>query len=297
MLPRRPWLELQMRFDRLKRREFIAAFGGAAAWPFVAGAQQSAAMRGIGVLMAFGENDPEGSKWLSGFTKELQDLGWTGGKNVNLHVRWGAGNPERIQTLAKELVSLKPNVILAHGTPVTRALHRETRTIPIVFVTVGDPVGDGFVTNLSRPGGNITGFIFLEAEVGGNWLELLTEMAPDIKVAAAMFNPDTAPRRGTYYLPSFEAAAKTHNVEPITLPVLSIADIENGIALLGDGRAGGLVATGDPFLLIDRKATIALAAPKKGARRLFSCRFCPRRRLDFLWTGQRGYISACSSIR
>jgi putative tryptophan/tyrosine transport system substrate-binding protein len=173
------------------------------------------------------------------------------------------GYPERIQTLAKELVSLKPNVILAHGTPVTRALHRETRTIPIVFVTVGDPVGDGFVTNLSRPGGNITGFIFLEAEVGGKWLELLTEMAPDIKVAAAMFNPDTAPRRGTYYLPSFEAAAKTHNVEPITLPVLSIADIENGIALLGDGRAGGLVATGDPFLLIDRKATIALAAQRK----------------------------------
>jgi putative tryptophan/tyrosine transport system substrate-binding protein len=231
--------------------------------PFAARAQRSAGVRSIGVLMGFAENDPEGNKWLSMFTSGLKELGWNDGGNAQLHVRWGAGNPERIQMLAKELVSLHPDVIRSHGTPVTRALKRETSTVPIVFVTVGDPVGDGFIKSLSQPGGNITGFIFIEAEIGGKWVELLTEIAPNIKVAAAMFNPDTAPHRGTYYLPSFEAAARARHLDPIAAAVHSRTDIETSITLLAKDHAGGFAAMGDPYLLIDRKYTIALAAEKK----------------------------------
>jgi putative tryptophan/tyrosine transport system substrate-binding protein len=148
----------------MRRREFIAFASGAAAWPLTARAQQTERMRRIGVLMAFAENDPEGTLWVSSFTKGLHELSWIDGRNVRLDVRWAAGRPERIQKFAKELVNLQPDVIVAHGTPVTAALQRETRTIPIVFVTVSDPVGDGFVASLSRPGGNITGFHFSERE-------------------------------------------------------------------------------------------------------------------------------------
>jgi putative ABC transport system substrate-binding protein len=248
----------------MKRREFITLVGGAAAaWPLMARAQQPDRMRRIGVLMAFSENDPEGTVWLSNFTKGLQELGWTDGRNAQVDIRWGAGNPERMRMFAKELVNLQPDVILSHGTPVTRALQRETRTIPIVFVTVGDPVGDGYVASLPRPGGNLTGFIFAEAEIGGKWLELLTEIAPNVKRAAAMFNPDTAPHRGAYYLPSFEAAARSLKVEPITMPVHSRAEIEAGITSLGREPGGGFVAMGDPFILIDRKSTLLLATQNK----------------------------------
>jgi putative tryptophan/tyrosine transport system substrate-binding protein len=223
-------------------------------------AQQPDHVRRIGVLMAFAENDPEGRSWLSRFTNGLEQLGWIDGRNAQLIVRWAAGDPERTLLLAKDLVGLQPEAILSHGTPITRALQRETSTIPIVFVTVGDPVGDGYAASLSRPGGNLTGFIFVEAEMGSKWLELLKTVAPNVKRVAAMFNPDTAPRHGTYYLPSFEAAARLLKVEPIIMPVRSMADIEDGITLLGREPGGGLVATGDPFLLIDRASITALAA-------------------------------------
>jgi putative ABC transport system substrate-binding protein len=144
----------------IRRREFITLLGGAAvAWPLAARAQQAARVRRIGVLMAFSQNDPEGTVWLSMFTKGLQELGWTDGTSAQFEVRWSAGNPEQMRIFAKELIDLQPDAILSHGTPVTRALHRETQTIPIVFVTVGDPVGDGYVASLARPGGNLTGFI------------------------------------------------------------------------------------------------------------------------------------------
>jgi putative tryptophan/tyrosine transport system substrate-binding protein len=244
----------------MRRREFIAGLSAAAAWPVAARAQQAERVRRIGVLMAFGENDPEGRSWLSRFTNGLEQVGWIDGRNAQLIVRWAAGDPERTPVLAKDLVSLQPEAILSHGTPVTRALQRETSTIPIVFVTVGDPVGDGYAASLSRPGGNLTGFIFVEAEMGSKWLELLKTVAPNLKRAGAMFNPDTAPRHGTYYLPSFEAAARLLKVEPIIMPVRSMADIEDEITALGREPGGGFVATGDPFLLIDRASTTALAA-------------------------------------
>ena len=143
----------------MRRREFIAGLGGAAAWPLAARAQQPDRMRRIGVLMAWDENDPEAKACLSGFTQGLAELGWTDGRNLRMDVRWAAGNVDRMRMFAKELVDLQPDVILANSTPVTAALQRETRTIPIVFVTVSDPVGAGFVASLPRPGGNITGFI------------------------------------------------------------------------------------------------------------------------------------------
>src|SRR6202521_4973319 len=197
----------------MRRREFIMGLGGAAiAWPRAAHAQQADRMRRIGVLTGFGENDPEGKAYLAGFTRELAELVWTDGRNLRMEVRWAGADVDLMRMFAKELVGLRPDVILANTTPVTAALQRETRTIPIVFVTVADPVGDGFVASLPGPGGKITGFITQEAAMAGKWLELLTEIAPGVKRAAIMFNPDTAAGGGSYFLPPFEAAARSLKV-------------------------------------------------------------------------------------
>src|ERR1700681_3648658 len=221
----------------MRRREFIAGLGSAAAaWPAVARAQQPDRMRRIGVLMGGGENDPEGKTYLSAFTQGLAALGWTEGRNLRMEVRWAAANLDRARMFAKELVGLQPDVILAHGTAMTAPLQRETRTIPIVFATVADPVGDGFVASLPRPGGYITGFGDAEAAIAGKWLELLTQIAPGIKPGAIVFNPDTGAYVKSYYLPAFEAAARSLNVTPIAAPVQSEAKIETVIGSLGGGR-------------------------------------------------------------
>jgi putative tryptophan/tyrosine transport system substrate-binding protein len=243
----------------MRRREFIAGMGSAVVWPVVARAQQGNVVRRIGVLMSRGENDPEGKAMLSGLTQGLAELGWTDGGTERTDVRWVL-EIDRMQPLAKELVDLKPDVILTHGTVATAALQRETRTTPIVFVNVADPVGAGFVAGLPRPGGNITGFISQEAGMGGKWLELLTEIAPTIKRAAIMFNPDTASGGGSYYLPAFEAAAPSLKVEPIAAPVRSDAEIETVITSLGRDPRGGLVVMPDSFMTVRRATTILLAA-------------------------------------
>jgi putative tryptophan/tyrosine transport system substrate-binding protein len=253
-----------MEFNQLKRREFIRLLGGAATtWPLAAQAQQTERVRRIGALMGFVENDAEGTLWLSSFKRGLQELGWLDGRNVLMDVRWSASNTELERIFAKELVSLQPDVILAHGTPVTAALRRETQMIPIVFGAVADPVGEGFVESLSRPGGNITGFLFSEAGMGGKWLELLKEIAPSIKRAAMIFNPDTAPGRGSHYLPSFEAAARSLRVEPITEPVHNEAEIETVVTELGHKPESGLVVIGDSFLVSHRRPIILAAAENK----------------------------------
>ena len=166
-----------------------------------------------------------------------------------MEVRWGRGDIDRIRTFAKELVALQPDVILAHGTPVTAALHGETRTIPIVFVTVSDPVGDGFVAGLPHPGGNITGFLTSESAITAKMFELLTEIAPGLKRVAILFNPDTAPGRGTYYSRDFEPAVRSTNVEAITARARSDAEIEAVITSLGGEPGGGLVIMPDYFML------------------------------------------------
>ncbi len=245
----------------MRRRDFITLLGGAAvAWPRTAHAQQPDRMRRIGVLMGWDENDPEAQFNLAAFVQGLQQLGWVDGRNVRIDYRWANGDINRMRMFAKELVDLQPDVILANTTPVTAALQRETRTIPIVFVIVSDPVGAGFVAGLPRPGGNITGFIHTEGEIAGKLLELLTEIAPSVKRAAIMFNPDTAPGGGSHYLPFFEATARSLKLEPIAAPVHNDAEIETVMASLGREPASGLIAMPDGFTFVHRAQIILLAA-------------------------------------
>src|SRR5262245_18593490 len=201
----------------MRRREFVTFLGASAAasaWPMAARGQQAERVRRIGVLMTGGENDPVYESRVSAFTRALADLGWTDGRNVRMDLRWAGGDINRIQALARELVALQPDIIVASSTPPTIALQRETQTIPIVFVDVGDPIASGVVARLDRPTGNITGFAILEASLGGKWLELLSEIAPGLKRVAIMFNPDTAPVSA--HMPSLETAARSLKIVPIT---------------------------------------------------------------------------------
>jgi putative tryptophan/tyrosine transport system substrate-binding protein len=246
----------------MRRREFVAGLGAAAsaaAWPRAARAQQPDRMRRIGVLMGWDESDAEARSWFSGFTQGLVESGWADGRNVRMDVRWAAGNVDRMRMLAKELIDLQSEIILASGTAVTTVLQHETQAIPIIFALVGDPVGDGLVAGLPRPGGNITGFTSQEAEMGGKWLELLTEIAPGVKRAALMFNPDTAPRGRSYYR-TFEAAARSLKVEPISAPVRSDAEIETLMTSLGREPGSGLVVMPENFTNVHRAPIISLAA-------------------------------------
>ena len=234
----------------MRRREFIALIGGAAVLRSqAASAQNPGGVRRLGVLLSLAESDPEGKAQFSGFTQGLAELGWVDGRNLRMEVRWGRGDIDRIRTFAKELVALQPDVILAHGTPATAALHRETRTIPIVFVTVSDPVGDGFVAGLPHPGGNITGFLTSESTITAKMFELLTEIAPGLKRVAILFNPDTAPGGGAYYFRDFEPAVRSTNVEPIAARAQSDAEIEAIVTSLGGEPGGGLIIMPDYFML------------------------------------------------
>jgi putative tryptophan/tyrosine transport system substrate-binding protein len=244
----------------MRRREFIALLSGSAAWPLMARAQQADRMRRVGVLMAYGETDPEAKALLAEFTQGLSELGWTDGRNLRLDVRWAPGNTDAMRTYAKELVTLQPDVILANSTPVTATFQRETQTIPIVFSIVADPVGSGFVASLARPGGNITGFGSVETSFASKWLELLTAIAPGVKRAAMMFNPDTAPYIRPTFLPLFEAAAQSFKVTLIAAPVHSDAEIETAITSLGREPGGGLLAVPDNFMEIHRAQIVSLAA-------------------------------------
>src|SRR5262249_33964599 len=177
----------------MRRRKFILALGGAAAaWPLAVYAQRTERMRRIGVLMGYAENDWEAQAWVAAFREGLQKLGWTEGRNIRIDTRWAAANAEAMRRLAQELVALQPDLIVSQVTPTTAALLQETRTIPIVFAMVADPVGSGFVASLSRPGGHITGFVTLEGTLGGKWLELLKEIAPRVARVAVLFNPTIA---------------------------------------------------------------------------------------------------------
>jgi putative ABC transport system substrate-binding protein len=195
---------------------------------------------------------------MSAFTQALTDLGWTDGRNVWMDFRWPSDDTNRIPALAQELVVLRPDIILAGTTAATAAVRRETRTIPIVFVGLTDPVGSGIVPRLDRPSGNITGFANFEASLGGKWLELLSEIAPGLKRAAIMFNPDTAPV--STYMPSFETAARSLKVEAITASVHDDVEIETAIIALGREPGGGLVVTSDAFVTAHRVPIIFAAA-------------------------------------
>jgi putative tryptophan/tyrosine transport system substrate-binding protein len=242
----------------MRRREFIAGVGSAAVLPLVARAQQGDRVPRIGVLMPLDENDPQGKLRYSQFTQALADLGWTDGRNARMDFRWASGDINRIRAFAQELVGLQPDIIITRGTPATVAVQRETRTIPIVFVGVADPVGSGIVVRFDRPSGNITGFALYETSLAGKWLELLSEIAPGLKRAAIMFNPDTAPT--STYMPSFETAARSLKVALMPAPVHDDVEIEAAIIALGREPGGGLVVMPDQFMNVHRAPIISAAA-------------------------------------
>jgi putative tryptophan/tyrosine transport system substrate-binding protein len=225
----------------------ITLLGGAAMWPLAARAQQPGPMRRIGVLCGTGQDDPQTVAGLAAFTKAMQELGWTDGRNIRIDYRWAAADVGRTQAYAKELVGLQPDLIVGQSTPVVAALQRETRTIPIVFVVVSDPVGSGFVASLPRPGGNITGFINIESSLSGKWIEMLKDIVPRVTRAALMFNPETA-SHFAYYLQPFEVASRSYAVEPMAAPVHTAADIQGVVASLGDRPDTGLVVMPDVFM-------------------------------------------------
>ena len=245
------------------RREFITLLGGGAAWPLAAGAQQGDRVRRISVLAPGDENDPVLKSEFSAFTQALGGLGWTDGRNVRIDARWFSDDSNRARAVAQELVGLQPDIILTAQTPATAALQRETRTIPIVFATVGDPVALRIVARLNQPGGNITGFALYEPSLGGKWFELLSEIAPGLKRAAIMFNPDMSEPSLSTYMPPLETAARTLKVPLITAPVQSEGEIETAITALGHEPGGGLVVMADVFTNVHRTPIISAAARNK----------------------------------
>src|SRR6516225_7343672 len=258
----------------MERREFIKLLGGAAAaWPVAARAQQGEHMRLIGVLMGYTESDRAAQSWLAAFRGGLTKLGWTEGSNLRIELRWSANDPDRMRTLAKELVDLRPNALLGATTPVTGALARETRTIPIVFAGVSDPIGSGFAANLAHPGSNITGFMSNDpaGTLGGKWVGLLKEIAPRTLRVALLFNPATAvPLQ--YSLPSIQAAAFSLAVQVNAAPVHAKDEIEGVIAAQGRDPGGGLLVMPDVSNDVNRELIIALAA-RTACRRSISIAF------------------------
>jgi putative tryptophan/tyrosine transport system substrate-binding protein len=273
----------------------MAGVGSMAAWPLVAGAQQGERARRIGVLMGSDENDPDGKAQFAGLTQGLAELGWSDNRNLRIDVRWTDAKSDRIQAFAKELVELQPELIVSHTTPVTAGLQRATQTIPIVFVQVSDPVGDGFVTSLSRPGGNSTGFINHESSIAGKWVQLLREVAPGIKRIAAVFNPDTAPGGGLYFLAPFEAATRLLNIELITARVRSEAEIETVINSLGREPGGAFVQMSG-LSLEPQTSDFVSGRAKQCTGRLQCLQMGERGRLDVLWTRAGRYVSPLSNL-
>jgi putative tryptophan/tyrosine transport system substrate-binding protein len=243
----------------MRRREFITLVGGAAAvWPLTARAQQLDRVRRIGVLMAYAESDPEAQAWFAASREELQKLGWVEGRTIRIDIRWAGANVESIERSAKELVTLKPELVLSSSTPTTAALLQQTRTLPIIFALVADPVGSGFVANLARPGGNVTGFTNLEPTLGSKWLALLREIAPRVGRVVFLFNPATAPY-AEYYLKPFKDAAASVGVEAITGSVRDTSQLESVIAARAGEPNTGLIVMPDAFLNAHRAEIVSLA--------------------------------------
>jgi putative ABC transport system substrate-binding protein len=243
----------------MKRREFMTLLGGAASWPLAVRAQQPSRMRRIGVFTSLATDDPLTKARLAALRQELERLGWSEGRNVHIDYRFGAGRSDRYPSLAKELVALQPDVILAHSTQIVTTMQRETRAIPIVFVEVSDPIGAGFIASLARPGGNLTGVLLYEAGIIGKWLAMLKEIAPRLIRVALMGNPKTTPF--DYFRRAAEAAAPSLAAELVPTPVGNVAaDIERAIESFASAPNGGLVVLPDPTTGGHRDLIVALAA-------------------------------------
>jgi putative tryptophan/tyrosine transport system substrate-binding protein len=239
----------------MRRRTFIAGLGCAAAWPLVLRAQQ-ARMRRIGVLMGYDENDQTAKAYFSGFTQGLAELGWAEGRNIRMDVRWAAANVARMRMFANELTDLQPDIIVVNSAEATKAVQRQTQTIPIIFMMAGDPVGNGIVGDISRPGGNITGFTY-ESAIGGKWLELLKDAVPRLARVALIFNPELLGAEA--YLPPIEAAAAQYGVRAIRTPVRNPAEIERAIEAFAGEPNGGLILVPPPLLGAHRELINRLA--------------------------------------
>src|SRR6516165_6486930 len=240
------------------RRELLAALGGAAAaWPLAARAQQGERVRRIGLLMGVAD-DREGQARVTVLKQGLQELGWADGRNIQIETRFGGADTGRIRAHAAELVALAPDVIVGQTTPVIWALRQATSSIPIVVATVNDPVEQGFVSSLAHPGGNITGFMFIDFQMVGKWLEMLKEAAPGVSRAILMFNPNTGPHYYVY-LRSFEAMSRSIAVDVTAAPVRDTTEVEEAIAKLGRESGGGLIVAPDGFTTIHQHLIIRLA--------------------------------------
>jgi putative ABC transport system substrate-binding protein len=248
-----------MHFDRLKRREFITLFGGAAgAWPLLAWAQQGVdRVRRVAVVVGSAQTDEIAQRRLATFRKRMQELGWIEGQTVRFEFRRDAGDPEQIARHVAELVAARPDVIMAISSPVVAALKRANANVPIVFAVVADPVADGFVASLSRPGGNITGFSSFDPEIGGKWVQMLKEVAPTVRRIGLLFNPRTAPGGGWPFVrPFVEAAARSTGVEALPIAAHTPDEIQGGLLGLSQLPDGGLVAMPDSFVIVNAQAII-----------------------------------------
>jgi putative ABC transport system substrate-binding protein len=257
----------------MRRREFITLLGSTAvAWPLAVRAQQPE-MRRIGVLMGYAESDRQGQANVAAFLMGLQKLGWTEGRNVAIEYRWAAAEADLVQQFAKELVALQPDLILTQNTPITAAVLQQTRTIPIIFANVSDPVGSGFVAGLPRPGGNVTGLIDIDASMAGKWLGLLKEVAPRVARVAFLFNPATAPF-AEYYMTPLKAAAASFAVKAIAAPVRDTSELESVVAGQAREPDGGLIVMPEAFMNVHRAEVTSLAAhyrlPAVYPRRFFA---------------------------
>jgi putative tryptophan/tyrosine transport system substrate-binding protein len=240
----------------MRRREFIAGLGGAAAWPVASLAQQGDRMRRVGVLMGYDESDRAAKAYFSGLTQGLAELGWTDGRNIRIDVRWASANVVRMRTFAKELIDLQPDTIVVNSADATKAMQRQTQTIPIIFMLAGDPVGNGIVGSISRPGGNITGFTY-ESAIGGKWLELLKEAVPRVTRVGLIFNPELLGWEA--YLPPIEVAATQYGVAAIRTPVRNATEIERAIEAFAGELNGGLILVPPPLLAAHRELINRLA--------------------------------------
>src|ERR1700687_3034494 len=244
----------------MKRRDFITLIGGAAVAASGAARAQAERIRHVGILMGYAEDEPDTRARVAAFREALEQLGWKDGRNVQFTYRFGGGDLDRVRGYAKELAGLNPDLIVCETTPTLKAVADQTTTIPVVFVSVTDPVSNGFVADLARPGGNITGFTNFEATMGGKWIELLKKIAPASSRAGVIFNPDTAPGGGSFFLKSVAASAPALRVEVLPFPVRSDDEIAKAIAGLGREPGGGLIVMLDIFAAVHRPAIIAQAA-------------------------------------
>ena len=243
----------------MRRREVVSLLAGAVAWPLVARAQRSERVRRIGVIMAATEEkDPESQGRITAFREGLAALGWTEGRNIRIDYRFGGGDPDRIGNVAAELVRSGPDLIVASTTAATAALKQATNTIPVVFAVVNDPVGQGLISSLARPGGNITGFTYADFTLLGKWLEMLKQIAPGVRKAILLFNPETVPYYPVFLRELGESPSRL-GAELAAAPVREEVQIETVVAKLASERGGGLIAAGDPFILAHRALIISLA--------------------------------------